>query len=247
MFTIEHYRKFALNYDRFQQVQSRAVANFIQKHLQLSIDQIIDVGGGTAQISLMIKEDFNLTKSVVSIDPSQEMLNVAMKNGAITIESTAEDFFATEPNFPLNVIFMNSCIHHFENLDFVFSKMASYMPEDGMCIVCKYPPNTTLPFFKAAKDAYMKAGDKLEEAYKHIDFESKGLTCRKVAGVEKVIMEKMLWYEGIRNRLATFMVTFSDEELEEGIKELEKDFKGQETIKLDITIKALILTKQTTR
>ena len=234
----------ALNYDRFQRVQSRAVANFIHKHLKLSIDdQIIDVGGGTAQISLMIKEDLSMTKPVVSIDPSKEMLNVAMKKGAITIESTAEDFFATKPNFPLKVILMNSCIHHFKDRDYVFSKMASYMPEGGVCIVCKYPPNTTLPFFKAAKDAYIRAGDKLEEVYNHIDFESKGLTCRKVVGLEKGIMEKALWYEGIRNRLATFLATFSDEELKEGIKELEKDFKDQETIKLDITIKALILTK----
>ena len=243
-FLLEHYKSLAVDYDRFQQAQSRAIANFIHKLVQLSADdQIIDVAGGTAQISLMVKDDLGMTRPVVCIDPSEEMLDVARRNGALAIQSTAEEFFAAKPEFPLRVIFMNGCVHHFEKPEFIFSQMASYMPEGGVCVVCKYPPNTTLPFFKAAKDAYSKAGDRLEDVHKLIDFKSMGLECRKVLGVERGEVDKALWYESLRKRLASFLAAFSDRELEEGIEELEEEFKDQTRIKLDITIKALVLTK----
>ena len=86
----------------------------------------------------MLKRDFRLTKPIVCVDPSKDMLEVAERNGAITIQSTAEDFFATKPRFPLNVVLMNGCIHHFEKPDYVISQLASYMPEDGICIMTNY-------------------------------------------------------------------------------------------------------------
>ena len=53
--------------------------------------------------------DLQMTNPPVCVDPSREMLDVARKNGAITIQATAEEFFATRPKHPLKVALMHGC------------------------------------------------------------------------------------------------------------------------------------------
>ena len=77
-----------------------------------------------------------LTKPVVCVDPSTEMLQVAERNGAITVQATAEDFLKSKPPYPLKVVFMVGCAHHFEDPDFVVSSLTCCMPEDGVCLNC---------------------------------------------------------------------------------------------------------------
>lgn len=229
----------AKDYDWMFKFFSKATAEIIKELIPLNRDdQIIDVGGGTAQVSLMVKEDLCMIKPVVCIDPSKEMLSVAEKNGAITIQATAEDFFASKPDFPLKVVFMTGCVHHFERPEFVFSKLASYMPEDGVCIVTM----NTLPLFKGSQN--IKSTKRLEEVSHKIDFESQGLKCRLEKFVRTGKVDKELWYKSIRTRLSSFLSRYTDEELEEGINELEKEYKDQTVVKLETTISVLIVSKK---
>ena len=217
---------------------SRANADFIKQLISLTEDdQIIDVGGGTAQTSRFLHEDFNMRNPVVCIDPSKEMLNVAQRNGAVTIESTAEEFLASKPSYPLKVVCMNGCIHHFADPDFVFSQLASFMPEDGVCIVTMY----TIPLFKGANN--IRSTERIKEISKLVNFESKGLKCTKAESLKTGMMNKALWYESIRNRLSSYLSLLSNEELEKGIEKLEEDWKDQTEIKIATTVTALVITK----
>ena len=147
----EHYKHVASQYDRFTTAHARTTANFIQECLALSPDdQIVDVGGGTALVSVMVHSDVGMTKPVVCVDPSPEMLGVARENGAITVQATAEDFFSSKPDYPLQVIFMIGCAHHFDNDDLIFSNLAKLLPNDGKCFISlgSFPANVTLPWFK---------------------------------------------------------------------------------------------------
>lgn len=240
----EHYKKLADQYDKFYGVQSRAKANLVKRFIPLSKDdQIVDVGGGTAQISLMLHSDLEMTHPVVCVDPIQEMLDVAQKNGAITIQSTAENFFASKPDYPLKVVLMNGCVHHFADLDLVFSQLAKYMPEDGVCFVTEYPADKPLPYFKAALQAiasYGKGMFKLDLLRTLI--ESKGLNCRMISETETIEIGKEFWYEAIRSRSASVLQKFSDDELEQGIEELEEQFKGTDVLKCDLATNGIIVT-----
>ena len=104
----EHYAKLAPAYDQIYEFVSSVNANIIQRLVPLSRDdQLVDIGGGTALTSLKIHSELKMTNPVVCVDPSEEMLKVARKNGAITIHSTAEDFLASgKPEFPLKVVLM---------------------------------------------------------------------------------------------------------------------------------------------
>lgn len=61
-------------------------------------------------------------------------------------------------------------------------------------------------------------------------------------GVETDEMDKVLCYESIRKRLGSVLANFLDEELEEGIKELKEELKNQTMLKVDVTIRGLIIT-----
>ena len=236
----EHYKRLASQYDEFYEAQSRAKANFTQRFIPLSKDdQLVDVGGGTAQFSLMIHSDLGMTNPVVCVDPCEEMLEVARKNGAITVHSTAEDFLSSsKPEFPLKVVLMMGCIHHFQDITFVFSKLVEHMPEDGICFVSEYPAKTSLPLFKAAKSAFAGSIQGMQTLAELA--ESKGLKCKMVSGVELVQTDKELWYHSIRNRLSSSLRKFSDTELEE---ELEREFKGKDMLIFDLAMEGLIISK----
>ena len=45
-------------------------------------------------------------------------------------------------------------------------------------------------------------------------------------GSEPVEVDKKLWYDGIRNRSMSVFFKMSDQELEQGIEELEEKFQG---------------------
>jgi SAM-dependent methyltransferase len=231
----------APQYDKFFEAERWTKADFISRFIPISKDdQIVDIGGGTAHISLKIHSDLGMTNPVVCVDPCREMLNVAQKNGAIVIQATAEEFLASKPDYPLKVVLMNGCVHHFADVDFVFTKLAEYMPHDGVCFATDYTGTLSLPFFKAAIETFTGIRERFDRLPGLI--ESKGLKCRVVIGTEPGETDKRLWYDAIRNRFFFIMQKFSDEQLEQGIEELEEQFKDQDMLKYDMTYKGLIMT-----
>ena len=189
----------------------------------------------------MIHSDLKMTHPVVCVDPSPEMLAIARENGAIAIQATAEEFLESKPDYPLKVVLLNGCIHHFTDPDFVCSQLAKYMEEDGVCVITEYPPKTTLPLFKAALHEYVHMiGERLESFCKLA--ESKGLKCKMVSGAEPGEVEKELWYCAIRNRMASVLLKYTDEELEQGIQELKEEFKDKDVLKFDVTINGALVT-----
>ena len=240
---VGHFKRLAPQYDKFFAPWCRAKANFIQRFIPLTKeDQLVDLGGGTAHISLKVHSDLGMTNPVVCVDPCQEMLDVAKKNGAITIKAIAEEFFATKPEYPLKVVLINQCMYLFTDRDFVFTKLSEYMPDDGVCFVTEYTATLSLPFFKAAKEAHTGIGEGLDSLCTLI--RSKGLNCQVVSSTEPEEMSKKLWYDAIRSRFFSLLLGFSDEQLEEGIEELEEKYKGQEVLKFDTAYKGLIFTKK---
>ena len=222
---------------------NHAKVNFIKRFVSIAKDdQLVDIGGGTALISLLLHSEIGMTTPVVCIDPVQEMLDVAQKDGAITVKATAEEFLATKPDFPLKIVLMNGCVHHFTDRDLVFTKLAEYMPEDGVCIIANSSNAMALPLFKSAAETFSGILEDLDGLRELV--QSKGLNCRAEFSTEPVEIDKTLWYDALRNRCISFLQNFSDEQLEQGIQELEEKYKGQNILKYNIDIKGLIISKK---
>ena len=239
---IEHYRKVASQYDKYYEAQSHAKATLIQRFIPLTKDdQIVDIGGGTAQISLTIHSELKMMHPVVCVDPCQEMLNFASEKGAIAIQATAEEFFASKPDCHLKVVLMIGCVHHFKSLNFVLSKLSEYMPDDGVCVALEITGNS-LPMFKDAQQVTGGISAQLDLFYKAL--EGNGLKCKVVSDSVLEHVNKELWFEAIRNRFSSGLLKFTDEELERGIQELEEEFKDEDVLNFEIGMNGYVITKK---
>ena len=105
--------EYAVNYDRFYEITYEARSTLIQEAISFSPDdQLIDIGGGTGKLALMVRSDQKLNKPVICIDPMEEMLNVARKKeNVITVNATAEEFFSSKPDYPLKVEWLCPPLH----------------------------------------------------------------------------------------------------------------------------------------
>ena len=239
---VEHYRKLASQYDKYYEALAHAKATLIQRLIPLTKDdQIVDIGGGTAQISLMIHSELKMIHPVVCIDPCQEMLDLASEKGVIAIQATAEEFLASKPDCHLKVVLMIGCIHHFKSLDFVFSKLSEYMPDDGVCVALEVTGNS-LPMFKDAQQVTGGISAQLDPFYKAL--EANGLKCKVMSDTLFEHVNKELWFEAIRNRFSSGLLKFTDEELERGIQELENEFRDEDVLNFKIGMNGFVITKK---
>lgn len=194
-------------------------------------------------MSLKIKRDKDLKKPVVCVDPSQDMLNIAMKkDGVIGVHATCEEFFSSPHEYSLDIVIMANCVHHFQNYDGIFSGLAKSMPSGGVCIIVIFSPDT-LPYFKSAKENFIYfGGSKLEQLRKVL--ESNSLKLKMVSDSFPVEVDKTQWYNFISKRCDSGLWRFSDEELGKGIEELEERYSGTNKINFDLVLEGFIITKE---
>ena len=222
----------------------KPIADFIQQQVTFHHDnQLVDIGGGTAQISLLIQEKQGLTKPIVCVDPSQDMLDVAvLKGDVVGVCATAEEFLSSQPNYSLDIVLMVNCVHHFSDIGAVFSNLASFMPDKGVCIITVCDART-LPYFKAAKEKYIGLeGERLQELRQVL--EANGLQLEMVSDSTKVEMSKASWYNLLRSRHDSGLWRFSDEQLEKGIEELDAEYKDVDSFHFDYVTKGFIISKK---
>ena len=215
--------------------------NFIKHCIPPSkTDQIIDIGGGTGEIIRLLRQDLGIEKPGVCIEPNMSMLQIALKkDGVIPIQSTAEEFLAQMPKFPMKFVFINGVAHHFKDLAGVIANLARYMPYDGICLLNRYPLPTSF-WFEAALKKYKT----LDEEKLFRILKSNNLHYKLLHWKETVEIEKELWYETLRGRYSSTLMHFSDKQIEEGIRELELKFGGDTTLKYEVQIRGFKITKQ---
>ena len=236
----DHYGTLANDYDRLLRFQHIPTINLINHHIPVAkTDQIVDIGGGTGEVLYLLRKKLGIQAPGVCVEPSENMLRIAAKKeGIVPVLSTAEEFLAKKPDCSMKFVLLNGVVHYFKDLSKVIGNLAKYMiPEKGTCLITQYP----LP-----KDFWVEAGIKkysgrIETEYVQAISEPHGLQCVPVEWKEAVEIEKELWYEGLRQRYASTLDSFSDEEIAEGICELELKFASTKILKFEVAVRGWIL------
>ena len=235
----DHYSTLAPDYDEIMSCTHLPIVNIIKHNIPLKkTDQIVDIGGGTGNVIQLLKREFDVEKPVACVEPNLKMLQVAMKmDGIIPIHSTAEKFFA-KPNYPLDIVMMNYTCHHFHDPAGVFSNLAKYMSDEGTCMITQLHPPTTV-CFSALLEKWITVDN--EELYKILD--SNNLKYKFFMWKEPVEKSKQWWYKRLRGRWVSPLSLLTDEEIEEGIRELEGKFGAEEILNFYLDIGVVIVTK----
>ncbi len=175
------------------------------------------------------------------VDPVESMLEIAKKKKGIeTVCATAENFFSKESEGKtFSRILMIECYHHFKDLALVFEGVARVLTLDGVCLVLCTTPDSAPPLFHKAR-----------QLFQFVDYpkivklvESKGLRARLTSDHEKRMLEKETCFSFLRNRGFSSLSNFTDNEIEDGIKELNEQYK-ESTIEAEYKFNMVIITRR---
>ena len=158
---------------------------------------------------------------MLCVDPSIDMLKIAQaKDGTKPCLATADTFFTNhDHSLPkYNKILINESAHLFSEPQATFRKAFEYLPENGLLVLVTRSSHCTFPMWKALNEKFAPLS---VEDFKNY-LEDAGFKLMMVLEVGTAKMTKSDWYDKLRKRAFTVLSEFSDEEIEEGIQELDQ-------------------------
>lgn len=152
--------------------------------------------------------------------------------------ATAEDFVKHIDVQKYNKVFFCHSAHLVPDFDATIKKLRSRLSSGSRCLVFAFDKECNLLLWRTAQEAIIGADqNRLVTAFSKAEFTS--TTCN--TPVIPTSMTKEAWYQKLRNRIFSYFRNFSDEEIEQGIAELEQTiFKNTSIAELNFTYTLLL-------
>ena len=220
------------------------MVKIVQRKISLDEDDtVVDIGGGTGNLTHAIYKEAGLKSNVLCVEPSESMLRLAcQKEGVSSLRGTAEEFFRNKENYTFDKALLLCCIHHFPETTPIFKKWAQWLPPGSLCFILTRPPKTTLPFFSKVFPLFEKSCTDIPAMVECLRL--LGLTVEVSEERMLLNMSKHQWYAMLRARYMSNMYALTDQDIEEGIVELERErFFDKQDITVEDNITAIIVRK----
>ena len=185
---------------------------------------VADIGSGTGFFAEKIFETRHLKNPIWCVDPSPAMQIVAKeRKGVYPVTKTADEFLDNlEINQVLDKVLCICSMHHFTQPVKIFRGLKAHLRTGGELLVIRAGVSTSFPFFTKAENTYGKVLEKCSK--ERVTAMLREANFQVEVSEEKVLldMEKSRWYKMLRGRFQSSMSEFTDNEIEDGIEELEK-------------------------
>lgn len=230
----EHYKNLSQNYDDYLLYSPTFVRTLTRKMIQMlhlkEDDVFVDLGGGTGMYTKDILEQVPLKKTATLVDPFAEML--AQAESHPKIECRQYDglaFSALEGKY--DKVLMKEAVHHVQDKDLLFSNLFERLSPGGRLLLVHVPPELDYPLFKKALERVRNW---------HADPEGLNRTLENV-GFQvtheylkyRHSIPKRKYINMVRTGYMTVLSSFNDEEIEEGIKEMEITLEGKQILEFE--------------
>ena len=139
------------------------------------------------------------------------------REGIDTLQATGDEFVAQlAPKSKYNKILFCHSAHHLPNPAATFRALLEAMPQDGRCAVVYYPSEVSLLLWQAAMEAFSSKARDLSK-----EMSSAGMVVELHEVTVHYKVTKSFWYQRLRGRVYSTIESMTDEQIEEGIAELE--------------------------
>jgi len=227
----KHYDRLAKQYDDFLYYSPdfvRALTSKMIQELDLKeTDRFVDLGCGTGMYSLDILKQVPLQHKILGVDPYQQMLDQIPEDAPIErIAEDAYEFSAKEDTY--DKVLIKETVHHIENREGLFANLYQRLSSGGRLLLVHVPPKLDYPLFeKALKKAerWHADPDELERQLKQAGFQVQ----RDVLDHQHKI-PKAKYFQMVKNAYMSVLSSFSDEDLLEGVQEMEEKYRDRETL-----------------
>ena len=237
-----HYRAVADKYDYFYKEYYEGLIPTLMKYLDLKPHHTVaDIGSGTGFMAEKLFQKSGLANPVWCVDPSPEMQEIARKRqGTYPVLKTAEEFFSDpEISHCFDRVISTGATHHFVDPVAVLKGIMRSLRPGGFFIQIN-PMDTGHPIFKSAKNAVSAELERELEvrgSLQKINLDA-NLLQEEVTYTKALTKAKL--YEMFRCRYMSMLHQLTDEQIEEGIKELEhgmlKDVKDGDHISYNYVV-----------
>lgn len=227
----KHYRRLANDYDQFLYYSPefvRALTTRMIEKLRLEpSDTLADIGCGTGMYSIDILKQVSLDNPVIGVDPYREMLEqVPPDSPVVPIVADALSFSRREGTY--NKVLVKETIHHVADIPEFLANVYRQLPPGGILLLVHVPPVVQYPLFEAAlarclnwhadpkvlADQLKAAG--FEVAHDAIDYPH--------------ALPKDHYFNMVRNSYMSVLTSFSDQELQSGLAEMEEKYRDQSVL-----------------
>ena len=204
---------------------------YLSKHLKCEpYHKVVEVGAGTCICSRELTDIANMKESILCVDYSASML----KNGENLpyIETLHLDGLSfSKLNMKYDRIFLRAALHNFgkEIIPEFLCNVYKQLNEGGIFVNIAMHGCDNRPWFKKLKEVFPITHIPAEYYMEEL----------KIAGFDQVsnhiertnvVITKQSLFKAFRQRYVTLFEFISDDEIEEGIAEIEKQYPNQEVI-----------------
>jgi len=217
----------ASRYDDFYEATYEAVIPVLIECLDLRPQHnVVDVGSGTGVIAERLCELTGLENPVWCVDPSAEMQEQARKRkGVYPVQKTAEEFFLDpEVSHCFDRVVAVFSVHHFANPVDVYEGIIRSLRPGGILLLLMTMKNGH-PIFKTTikvSGTYFDLVNDSQKLLKELDRGDIRISEHEVTLTEA--MTKSTLNDSLRRRYSSVLNHLTDEQIEERIKQLEKEF-----------------------
>lgn len=234
----DHYEKLASNFEQawfFTPTYRDEMSDLIYRELNFQAQShFLDLGCGTGNYTKMLADrfyqKFKTPLAAVGVDNSPGMISEFNKKSEY-FKGTAQDLFGffSETEHQYDRILLKEIIHHLDPLSLFFEKVKSVMkPKQSKALIVTRPQEVEFPFFADALLAFSKNQPSDEQIcelahshdfYTQVKKDKIGISLRKDRLIEMV-----------RARFMSTFDQFTDEQIEQGIREIKEKYAGHDQV-----------------
>lgn len=195
--------------------------------LQLEAEDLfVDLGGGTGWYTKLIAKKGGLKQRALCVEPSENMLSQIEHTESIEPVCADALTFSERTDIRYDKILLKEMVHFVDNRKSLFEGIGRQLSEKGRVLIVTRPQATPLPFFKAALETFAQGQPSVESIEN--DLKDAHITPSSFKEEFFFSMPKERWYGMLRNRFMSNLQHFTDQEIEEGILQLEQTYgKGE--------------------
>ncbi len=229
----KHYKDLAQNYDKYLYYSPHFIRTLTVKMIEkLDLNEndiFVDLGGGTGMYSLDIHEQIRFKHYSYCVDAYKEMLNQIPDEAKRYIKPVCMDALTfSEQSYRYNKVLIKETVHHISERERLFANLYSRLPEGGGFLLVHVPPEIQYPIFEKALQrarGWHADPDELTLQLKNAGFRVE----RDFIDYPHKI-QKQKYFEQVRSRFMSVLTSFSEDEIKEGLTEMEQKYKDQDIL-----------------
>ncbi|QPJ61014.1 MAG: methyltransferase domain-containing protein [Candidatus Nitronauta litoralis] len=230
----DHYKNLSNSYDDYLLYSPQFVRLMTKKMIQMldlkNNDVFVDLGGGTGMYTKDILEQVDLKTPAILVDPFAEMLGQADSHPQI--ECKQHDGLAfSELKGDYDKVLMKEAVHHVQDKSRLFGNLFERLLPGGKLLLVHVPPELDYPIFEKALERARNWHADPEDLRRSLFETGFQVEHEFIKYPHSISKEKYI--SMVRTGYMTVLSSFKDEEIEEGIREMETNLAGKSTLEFE--------------